>query len=115
VQAYIAAMPGWKRELGELLDELIMRAVPQARKAVKYNEPFYGVDPESDVWFVSFRCFTKYLKLTFFSGTSLDPQPPKGSKVPNVRYFEIFEDDEVDEELLTSWFTQASQLPGEKI
>lgn len=114
VQAYIAAMPGWKRALGELLDELIERAVPDVQKAVKYNEPFYGID-DDDVWFVSFRCFTKYVKLTFFRGTSLEPLPPKASKVPEVRYFEIHEDDEVDEGLLLSWFEQASKLPGEKI
>lgn len=113
VQAYIAAMPGWKRELGELLDELIVRTVPDVHKAVKWNQPFYGFEDEG--WFVGFRCFTKYVQLSFFRGTSLDPVPPKGSKHPEVRYFDIYEDDALDEELLASWFDQAAKLPGEKM
>lgn len=112
VQAYIAAMPGWKSELGRFLDDLIVRAVPEVHKAVKWNQPFYGF--EGDGWFLGFRCFTKYVQLSFFRGTSLDPVPPKGSKHPEVRYFDIYEDDELDENLLTSWIEQAAALPPEK-
>ncbi|MDH4278228.1 MAG: DUF1801 domain-containing protein [Acidimicrobiia bacterium] len=113
VQAYIAAMPEWKSELGAYLDELIVRTVPDVHKAVKWNQPLYGM--EGNGWFVSFRCFTKYLKLTFFRGTSLDPEPPQSSKHPEVRYLDIHEDDEVDEDQLVSWIEQASKLPGEKL
>ncbi len=113
VQAYIAAMPEWKRELGEHLDGLITRTVPDVHKAVKWNQPFYGAD--GDGWFVSFRCFTKYVQLTFFRGTSLEPVPPKGSKHPEVRYFDIHEEDDLDEKQLVSWIEQASRLPGEKM
>ena len=113
VQDYIAAMPEWKQELGEHLDALICRAVPGVRKAVKWNQPFYGL--EDDLWFVSFRCYTAYVQLTFFQGESLDPVPAKGSKVPGVRYHDIHEDDEVDDELLVSWIEQASELPGERL
>lgn len=111
VQAYIAAMPGWKSELGRFLDDLIVRTVPGGHKAVKWNRPFYGFEGEG--WFLGFRCFTKYVQLSFFRGSSLDPVPPKGSKHPEVRYFDIYEDDELDEDLLTSWVGQASRLPGE--
>ena len=113
VQAYIAAMPGWKRGLGEELDALIERTVPDVHKAVKWNQPFYGV--EGDGWFLAFRCYTKYVQLSFFRGTSLDPVPPKGSKHPEVRYFDIYEDDPLDRELLTSWVQQAAALPGEQM
>ena len=113
VQAYIAAMPGWKRGLGRHLDGLIVRTVPEVHKAVKWNQPFYGFEDEG--WFVSFRCYTKYVQLTFFRGTSLHPVPPKGSKHPEVRYFDIHEDDDIDEPQLVSWFEQASDLPGEKL
>ncbi len=113
VQAYIAAMPDWKRPIGERLDALIVRAVPKVHKAVKWNQPFYGID--GDGWFAAFRCYTKCVQLQLFRGTSLDPVPPKGSKHPEVRYLDIHEDDELDERLLTSWFKQASKLPGEKI
>ncbi len=112
VQAYIAAMPEWKRGLGEYLDQLIGRTVPGVHKAVKWNQPFYGLD---EGWFVSFRCYTKYVQLTFFRGTSLDPVPPKGSKHPEVRYFDIYEDDDLDETRLASWIKQASSLPGERM
>ena len=111
VQAYIAAMPGWKLGLGEHLDELIVRIVPDVHKAVKWNQPFYG--NEGDGWFVAFRCYTKYVQLQFFRGTSLDPVPPKGSKHPEVRYLDIHEDDEVDDAQLEAWIRQASELPGE--
>jgi hypothetical protein len=113
VQDYIAAMPEWKRSVGARLDELIVRSVPKVHKAVKWNQPFYGL--EGDGWFTAFRCYTKYVQVQFFRGTSLDPVPPKGSKHPEVRYLDIHEDDELDEKLLRSWFTQASRLPGEKM
>ena len=113
VQAYIAAMPDWKRELGEYLDQLIVRAVPEVHKAVKWNQPFYGFENEG--WFLSFRCFTKYVQLCFFRGTSLNPVPPKGSKHPEVRYLDIHEGDEVDDDQLTRWVEQASRLPTERM
>ena len=110
VQAYIAAIPGWKREIGEWLDALITRTVPKVKKAVKWNSPFYGV--EGHGWFLSFHCFTKYIKVTFFSGASLRPLPPGESKHKDVRYLDIYEDDELDEVQFASWVKQASQLPG---
>lgn len=113
VKDYIAAMPGWKSGVGWYLDGLITRAVPGVHKAVKWNQPFYGV--EGDGWFVAFRCYTRYVQLTFFRGTSLDPLPPKGSKHPEVRYFDIHEGDDLDEGRLTSWIEQAGALPGEKL
>jgi hypothetical protein len=113
VQAYIAAMPEWKSDVGARLDALIVQAVPDVHKAVKWNQPFYGV--EGDGWFAAFRCYTKYVQLQLFRGTSLDPVPPKASSHAEVRYLDIHEDDELDEGLLTSWFEQASQLPGEKM
>jgi hypothetical protein len=112
VQAYIAAMPGWKRPLGEHLDELIGRTVPGVRKAVKWNQPFYG-HPDSDGWFLAFRCYTNYVQLQFFRGTSLEPVPPKASRHPEVRYLDIRADDEPDDRLLASWVEQAAALPGE--
>jgi len=113
VQEYIAAMPGWKRGLGEYLDDLIVRTVPDVHKAVKWNQPFYGFEGEG--WFVAFRCYTKYVQLTFFRGSSLDPLPPKESKHPEVRYFDIYENDDPDEAQLVSWIEQVSKLPGEKM
>ena len=113
VQAYVAAMPGWKREVGARLDELIVDTVPQVHKAVKWNQPFYGV--KGDGWFLSFRCYTHYVQVQFFRGTSLDPMPPKASKHDEVRYLDIHEDDELDEGQLRSWIEQASALPGEKM
>jgi hypothetical protein len=112
VQAYIAAMPGWKSDLGRRLDALIERAVPGVRKAVKWNSPFYGV--EDDVWFLSFHCFTKYVKVTFFRGASLHPLPPGASKHRHVRYLDIHEDQR-DEAQLADWVRQASRLPGERM
>ena len=109
VQAYIAAMPGWKRDLGRRLDALIVCTVPNVRKAVKWNSPFYGVEGKG--WFLSFHCFTSYLKVTFFRGTSLRPVPPGESKHKDVRYLDIREDDKVDEQLVR-WIQQASELPG---
>jgi hypothetical protein len=110
VQAYIEAMPGWKRDVGRRLDALIEHAVPDVQKAVRWNSPFYGVEGQG--WFVSYHCFTKYIKVTFFQGMSLDPVPPVESKDPDTRYFHIHEDDELDEKLLTKWMEQASRLPG---
>jgi len=110
VQACIGAMPGWKRDVGRRLDELVAAAVPDVRKAVRWNSPFYGT--EGHGWFLSFHCFTKYIKLTFFDGASLDPAPPVESKDDSVRYVHLFEDDDLDESLLSSWFEQAAQLPG---
>jgi hypothetical protein len=110
VQAYIAAIPGWKRDLGRRLDALIARTVPDVRKAVKWNSPFYGIEGQG--WFLSFHCFTKYVKVTFFHGTSLRPLPPGESKQEEVRYLDIHEDDPIDEVQLAAWVTQASLLPG---
>jgi hypothetical protein len=110
VQAYIAAMPGWKRDIGRRLDALIVRTVPDVRKAVKWNSPFYGVEGQG--WFLSLHCFTKYVKVAFFCGTSLHPLPPGESKQEEVRYLDIHEDDQLDEAQLAAWVKQASQLPG---
>lgn len=113
VQAYIAAMPGWKSEVGRRLDALIERTVPNVSKAVKWNSPFYGV--EEGVWFLGVHCFTKYIKVAFFRGAALRPLPPGTSKQKEVRYLDIHEDDLLDEAQLTDWIQQASQLPGEKM
>jgi hypothetical protein len=110
VQAYIAAMPGWKRDVGRQIDALIERTVPGVCKAVKWNSPFYGVEGQG--WFLSFHVFTRYVKVTFFRGASLDPVPPGESKQKEVRYLDIHEDDELDEKLLASWIRQASEMPG---
>ena len=110
LRAYIAAMPGWKRDLGKRLDALIVRNVPDVRKAVKWNSPFYGIEGRG--WFLSFHVFTHYVKVTFFRGASLRPVPPGASKQKNVRYFDIHETDEVDEAQLASWVRQAAALPG---
>lgn len=113
VQRYIAAMPGWKRELGERLDAVITRAVPGVRKAVKWNSPFYGA-PDAEGWFLSYHCFAKYVKVTFFRGTSLDPVPAGKSKHPEVRYLDVREG-EFDEAEFGDWVRQASVLPGETL
>jgi hypothetical protein len=110
VQAYIAAMPGWKRRVGRELDALLVRSVPKLRKAVKWNSPFYGVEGRG--WFLGIHCFTNYIKIAFFRGASLKPLPPSPSKDKNVRYLDIRESDELDEELLKKWFKQAAALPG---
>lgn len=114
VQAYIEAMPGWKQRVGRQLDALIERAVPGVRKAVKWNSPFYGA-PEGEGWFLSYHCFARYLKITFFRGAELNPPPPESSKMKDVRYFHVHEDDVLDEALLMDWISQASRLPGEKL
>jgi hypothetical protein len=112
VQAYIAAMPGWKQHIGQRLDSIIVQTVPQVKKAVKWNTPFYGLEGEG--WFVSFHVFTRYVKVTFFRGTSLSPVPPGESKAKEVRYLDIYEGD-LDETQFAEWVKQASQLPGEKL
>jgi hypothetical protein len=113
VQAYIAAMPGWKRDVGRRLDDLIVRTVPDVYKAVKWNSPFYGIEDEG--WFLNVHCFTKYVKVAFFRGTSLRPVPPGKSKHDGVRYLDIHENDEFDEAQFCDWVKQASQLPGEDL
>jgi hypothetical protein len=113
VQAYIAAMPGWKRDVGRRLDALIGRTVPGVHKAVKWNTPFYGIEGQG--WFLGFHCFTKYVKVAFFRGTSLRPVPPGESKQKEVRYLDIHEGDQLDEAQLAAWVKQASQLPGERM
>ena len=113
VQAYIAAMPGWKRDVGRRLDALIVRTVPGVRKAVKWNTPFYGAEGQG--WFLGFHCFTKYVKVAFFRGRSLRPLPPGESKQKEVRYLDIHEDDQLVEARFAAWVKQASQLPGERM
>ena len=113
VQAYIAAMPGWKRPLGQRLDALIAQAVPGVAKAVKWNSPFYGIEGQG--WFLSYHCFEKYLKVAFFRGASLDPVPPGTSRQKEVRYLHIRESDTRDEAQVVDWVRQASRLPGEKM
>ena len=113
VKDYIAAMPGWKRSIGKHLDDLIVRTVPDVKKAVRWNQPFYG--PAGEGWFLSFRCYTSYVQMSFLNGTSLKPMPPKESKHANMRYLDIHEDDELDEDQLRSWIRQASALPGEPL
>ena len=113
VRDYITAMPGWKRDIGKRLDQLIVAVAPDALKAVKWNQPFYGYKGEG--WFLSFRCYTNYVQVQFLKGTSLDPMPPKASKHNEVRYLDIREDDELDEHQLRSWIEQASSLPSVKM
>jgi len=114
VQAYIAAMPGWKRAVGKRLDALVAAAAPGARKAVRWNSPFYGA-AEGEGWFLSFHCFARYVKVAFLNGASLEPMPPGASKQQKVRYLDIHEGDALDEGLLRDWVRQASRLPGEKM
>jgi hypothetical protein len=110
VQTYIAAMPGWKQDAGRRLDALIVQALPQVRKAVKWNSPFYGIEDQG--WFMSFHCFTKYIKVAFFRGASLRPLPPGKSKQMDVRYLDIYEGDPIDKAQLARWVKQAAALPG---
>jgi hypothetical protein len=110
VQAYIAAMPGWKRDLGKRLDALIVRNVPNVRKAVKWNSPLYGIEGQG--WFLGFHTFTHYVKVAFFRGTSLRPVPPGASKGKDTRYIDIHEGDELDEAQMANWVKQATALPG---
>jgi hypothetical protein len=112
IKEYIAAMPGWKREVGERLDAIITAAVPRVRKAVKWNSPFYGMS--DNVWFLSIHVYAKYVQVCFFQGASLKPPPEKKSKYPAVRYHDIHEG-ELDEKQFTAWVKQASKLPGQKM
>lgn len=113
VQTFIAAMPGWKSAVGRRIDALVSRAVPEVRKAVKYNSPLYGL--EEGLWFLSFHCFTKYVKVAFFRGAKLRPIPPGESKQKDTRYLDIYENDAIDEAQFIDWVQQASRLPGEKL
>jgi hypothetical protein len=110
VQAYIAAMPGWKREVGRRLDALVTRSVPGVRKAVRWNSPFYGIEGQG--WFLSFHCYASYVKVAFFRGASLRPLPPGESKQEDVRYLDVREGDALDEDQFAGWVKQASRLPG---
>ena len=109
VQAYIAAMPGWKSELGRRLDDLIVRTAPNVRKAVRWNSPWYGIEGEG--WFVSTHVFTRYVKVTFLNGASLKPEPPGSGKDPDARWVDIYEG-ELDEEQMAEWVRQAAAIPG---
>ena len=113
VQAYLAAMPGWKRDVGRRLDAVIVRSVPGVCKAVKWNSPLYGVEGQG--WFLGIHCLTNYVKVAFFRGTSLSPVPPGESKSRDTRYLHFREDDPFDEAQVSDWVKQASQLPGERI
>lgn len=110
VQAYIAAMPGWKSDVGRSIDALVEEVIPHVRKAVRWNTPFYGI--EGNGWFLAFHCFTKYVKITFLNGASLKPTPPVESKDPNTRYLNIYENDQLDDALLKNWIKQASKKSG---
>lgn len=113
VQAFISAMPGWKRAVGRHLDRLIGEMVPEVRKAVRWNTPFYGIEDQG--WFLGFHCFDRYIKVSFLNGSSLDPPPPIESKHEAVRYLHIHEDDDLDTEQLSDWIRQASTVPGESL
>jgi hypothetical protein len=114
VEAYIAAIPGWKQDVARWVDAAVTGAVPAVRKAVKYNSPLYGAAGRED-WFLSLHCHANYVKVAFFRGAELDPLPPGASKQKAVRYLDIREEDFRDAERFTSWVKQASKLPGEKL
>ncbi len=111
VQAYISAMPQWKQRVGPVIDDLVTHTLPDVRKAVRWNSPFYGVEDYG--WFLSFHCFTKYVKVTFLNGSSLDPLPPGSSKHQSVRYLDIRQEDEINVDQLQNWIRQASKLRRE--
>ena len=113
VQAYIAAMPGWKSAAGRRIDAIVTRAVPGVKKAVKWNSPLYGLD--GTTWFLSFHCFDRYIKVAFHRGAGLKPPPPVGSKQQHVRYLHVREDTPLDEDQFADWVKQAAALPGEKM
>jgi len=113
VQAFISAMPEWKGEIGRHLDDLIDETVPEVRKAVRWNSPFYGIDDNG--WFLSYHCFTRYVKVTWLNGARLDPQPPLESKQEQVRYLNIGENDDLDDDQLRDWIRQAAALPGDDL
>jgi hypothetical protein len=110
VQEYIKAIPGWKRDVARRLDAVITRSIPRVRKAVKWNSPFYGIEGQG--WFLSFHCYTNYVKVAFFKGSSLTPMPPGTSKQKDVRYLDVREDDELDEQQFAKWIRQAASIPG---
>lgn len=112
VQAYISAMPGWKSALGRQVDETVEQVLPSVRKQVRWNTPFYGKD---DGWFLAMYCYKNYVQITFMTGASLDPMPPKASKVDGVRYLDIHEDEALDQEQLADWLQQAVKLPGQEL
>lgn len=113
VQAYIDAMPGWKRDVGRRLDAIVSRTVPDVRKAVRWNTPFYGIEGRG--WFLGFHCITKYVKVALLNGSSLDPLPPVASRDPKTRYVHVHEDEAIDEDRFASWVRQASALPGDPL
>ena len=113
VDAYLAAMPAWKGEIGRALDALVVDTLPKVRKAVRWNSPFYGIEGQG--WFLSFHCFTRYVKVTFLNGGSLDPMPPEASKHADVRYLHVYEDGGLDEAQFVDWVRQAAALPGESL
>ena len=113
VNAYLRAMPGWKRAVGKRLHDLVVRTVPEVRMAVRWNSPYYGV--EGNGWFLSYHCFTRYVRVTWLNGSSLDPPPPGESKHERVRYLDLHEDDEFDDERVASWIRQAAALPGDEL
>jgi hypothetical protein len=110
VQAYIKAMPGWKRKVGIHIDKLITGTLPGVNKAVKWNSPFYGMEGKG--WFLSLHCFSKYVKVAFFKGAELNPLPPGESKQKDVRYIDIHETDQLDDKVFVKWIKQASKIPG---
>lgn len=113
VRAYLDAMPGWKADIGRRIDAIVTRTVPGVRKAVKWNSPFYGI--KDDLWFMNLHCVTRYVKVAFFRGASLEPMPPVPSKHKEVRYFHLHEGEAVDEARFADWVAQASRLPGMKM
>jgi hypothetical protein len=113
VQAYLDALPGWKQGVGVRIDELIVGALPDVQKMVKWNTPFYGM--AGNGWFLGHHCLTKYVKVAFMQGAALRPEPPISSKQPNVRYFHVFEGDIIDEEQFVDWVRQAAALPGDQL
>ena len=110
VQEYIKAIPGWKRDVARRLDAVITRSIPRVRKAVKWNSPFYGIEGQG--WFLSFHCYTNYVKVAFFKGASLMPMPPGTSKQKEVRYLDVREHDDLDEKQFAAWVRQAAAIPG---
>lgn len=110
VAAYLAAMPDWKQDVGRRLNALVVEAVPGVNKAIRWNSPFYGTDEHA--WFLSFHCFTHYVKVTFFNGARLDPPPPEPSKDDDARYLHVGEDGIADEAQLRDWIRQSAGLPG---
>ncbi|MGA0275404.1 MAG: DUF1801 domain-containing protein [Dehalococcoidia bacterium] len=113
VQAYISAMPSWKQRVGQIIDDLVTLILPDVRKSVRWNSPFYGIEDYG--WFLSFHCFTKYVKVTFLNGSSLEPLPPGSSKHQHVRYLDIRQDDEIDLDQLQKWIQQGSKVRGEDL